>query len=126
MSRHGRTGDWLFAAEQTAAFDRRNLTLAGHFKSYAPAQLTFFTTPIQHSEKPEDHALTPRILDAMGEGDSGLPVQSMKDHKAVVDRFGRYPHRNHLLGRTSTPEEQAWLDDYDNLPGWARSQMPKK
>jgi uncharacterized protein (DUF924 family) len=30
-------------------------------------------------------------------------------HKAIIDRFGRYPHRNKILGRTSTPEELAFL-----------------
>ncbi len=32
-------------------------------------------------------------------------------HKAIIDRFGRYPHRNALLGRTSTPEELAFLKE---------------
>jgi uncharacterized protein (DUF924 family) len=30
-------------------------------------------------------------------------------HKAIIDRFGRYPHRNAILGRVSTPEEEAFL-----------------
>jgi uncharacterized protein (DUF924 family) len=30
-------------------------------------------------------------------------------HKAIIDRFGRYPHRNHILGRSSTPEEEVFL-----------------
>jgi uncharacterized protein (DUF924 family) len=30
-------------------------------------------------------------------------------HKAIIDRFGRYPHRNRILGRASTPEEAAFL-----------------
>ena len=32
-------------------------------------------------------------------------------HKAIIDRFGRYPHRNAMLGRTSTPEELAFLNE---------------
>ena len=32
-------------------------------------------------------------------------------HKAIIDRFGRYPHRNAVLGRTSTPEELAFLNE---------------
>jgi uncharacterized protein (DUF924 family) len=31
-------------------------------------------------------------------------------HKAIVDRFGRYPHRNRVLGRASTPDELAFLE----------------
>ena len=32
------------------------------------------------------------------------------EHLQVIERFGRFPHRNRALGRESTPEEQAWLD----------------
>ncbi len=32
-------------------------------------------------------------------------------HKAIIDRFGRYPHRNAILGRRSTPEELAFLNE---------------
>ena len=32
-------------------------------------------------------------------------------HKAIIDRFGRYPHRSAVLGRTSTPEELAFLSE---------------
>lgn len=32
-------------------------------------------------------------------------------HKAIIDRFGRYPHRNEVLGRTSTPEALAFLSE---------------
>jgi len=46
----------------------------------------------------------------------------LDDHRSVIDKFGRYPHRNDKLGRETTPEEQAWLDDKENLPGWAKSQ----
>jgi uncharacterized protein (DUF924 family) len=40
-------------------------------------------------------------------------------HRQVVSHFGHYPQRNKQYGRDSTPEEQAWLDDIDNLPLWA-------
>jgi uncharacterized protein (DUF924 family) len=42
---------------------------------------------------------------------NGLPdnLDFARRHKAIVDRFGRYPHRNAILGRASTPEEIAFL-----------------
>jgi uncharacterized protein (DUF924 family) len=43
-----------------------------------------------------------------------------KEHDAVVVRFGRFPHRNAARGRTTTPEEAAWLAG--PIPGWAKSQ----
>ena len=45
-------------------------------------------------------------------------VQAGKDHREVVRRFGRFPHRNALLGRTSTPDERAWLEV--NRGGWGQ------
>jgi hypothetical protein len=38
----------------------------------------------------------------------------------------RYPHRNALYGRANTVAEQAWLDNYDELPQFAKSQLPPK
>ena len=45
------------------------------------------------------------------EQDSGdaAPLEWAEKHAAVVRRFGRYPHRNEILGRASTPEELAFL-----------------
>jgi uncharacterized protein (DUF924 family) len=37
------------------------------------------------------------------------------DHKAVIDRFGRYPHRNKILDRKNTPEEVEFMKDHQ---GW--------
>lgn len=37
-----------------------------------------------------------------------------KKHKVIIDRFGRYPHRNHILGRESTPEELDFLKEPDS------------
>ena len=53
-------------------------------------------------------------------------VEFSQDHYEVLKRFGRYPHRNEQKGREATAEEVEWLNDYDNLPGWAKSQLPKK
>ena len=45
----------------------------------------------------------------------------MKQHGDVIKKFGRYPHRNELFGRVTTPEEKAWLMD-PKRPHWAKSQ----
>ncbi len=98
-----------------------------------PPYASFLSTPLMHTEDNSNLQLASQILDMSLERfqDSLDPdVAStfvfqkgfVNDHRAVIDRFGRYPHRNSKLGRVSTPEEQAWLDDVDNLPGWAKSQ----
>ena len=88
------------------------------------------TLPLMHSEYIEDHQLCLELIDDFGKKQSpGLPWDQKKgfllQHTAVLERFGRYPHRNGLKGRETTPEEEEWLSS-DDAPGWARSQLPKK
>jgi uncharacterized protein (DUF924 family) len=46
------------------------------------------------------------------------------EHYNVIKRFGRFPHRNELLGRESTQDEIDWLNSPE-CPGWAKSQQKK-
>jgi len=86
--------------------------------------------PYMHSERLEDHEEEGRLIEwGKSHDDESLFQDDWKglekyylDHKNVVDRFRRYPHRNKKLGRESTPEELEWLADTENLPGWAKSQ----
>jgi uncharacterized protein (DUF924 family) len=101
--------------------------LAGEF--YAP-HLSFMVVACMHSEMADDHALAMKLIEyakantpAHLSGWWKFQTQHELEHKTVVDRFGRYPHRNAAKGRTSTPEELEWLADKENLPGWAKSQM---
>jgi len=100
--------------------------LAGEFYPayYCPVTLAFM-----HSERIEDHDAAARLLEhAKATAPAHLrkhwdtQLQYEHDHRKVLDRFGRYPHRNKAKGRESTPEELEWLSDEDNLPGWAKSQ----
>lgn len=85
--------------------------------------------PLVHSEDLVLHTRTKEqfvgeyLNDCVEE--TGEPLELAKlfgansgEHKAVIDRFGRYPYRNNILGRENTPEETAWLEN----PGvsWAR------
>lgn len=99
-----------------------------------PPYVSFLVTPLMHTEDSCNLQLASKILDLSQErfqdssidpdAANGFEFQKgfLNDHRAVLDRFGRYPHRNAKLGRVTTPEEQAWLDDVENLPGWAKSQ----
>jgi uncharacterized protein (DUF924 family) len=71
-----------------------------------PNQRIFLYMPFQHSENKEDQAHAIRLYTKLGKP---LNLDFALRHQAVVDRFGRFPHRNALLGRTSTEEEQAFL-----------------
>jgi uncharacterized protein (DUF924 family) len=68
----------------------------------------FFYLPFMHSE---DGADQERCLElARGYGDDEF-TRYAEQHAGIVRRFGRFPHRNAALGRTTTPDEQKFLDD---------------
>jgi len=67
----------------------------------------FFYLPFMHSEMLADQT---RCLDlARAYGDDEFMTYA-EHHADIVRRFGRFPHRNPILGRVTTPEEQAFLD----------------
>lgn len=71
-----------------------------------PAQKAFLYMPYMHSESPLIHEQAIRLFSQPG---LEYNLEFELKHKAVIDRFGRYPHRNALLGRESDPEELAFL-----------------
>ena len=60
------------------------------------------------SEDPADQVLCVDLMRSLGREDWTRYAEA---HKAIIDRFGRYPHRNAALGRPSTPEELAFLEE---------------
>ncbi len=75
-----------------------------------PEERSFLYMPYMHSESKRVHQVAEQLFRTNG-------IESNHDfelrHKAIIDRFGRYPHRNAILGRESTDEELAFLA----LPG---------
>ncbi|MDE0148959.1 MAG: DUF924 domain-containing protein [Rhodospirillaceae bacterium] len=71
----------------------------------------FFYLPLEHSEDAADQQ---RCVDLVRERcpDTDF-LQWAVAHKEVIDRFGRFPHRNAILGRPNTPEEEEYLNDPD-------------
>ena len=68
----------------------------------------FLYMPLQHSEHAEDQRLGVELVSALGDDEwTGFAMA----HKRIIDRFGRFPHRNAVLGRRSTAEETASLDE---------------
>jgi len=121
-----------FAFDRRGVEIRRGLLADRAHEEYDLVHWPFFLTPGEHSEELSDHRDNRVILNFASERHgAGHPAIVMlakhsDEHTEIVERFGRYPHRNALYGRESTPEEQAWLDDVDNLPPFAKSQLPPK
>lgn len=78
------------------------------FDAQAPAEMrNFFYLPFEHSEDLADQERSVAFNKAAGDAD-GLKWAEI--HADIIRRFGRFPHRNAVLGRVTTPEEQAFLD----------------
>lgn len=74
--------------------------------SLSTAQRSFLYLPFMHSESPLIQQESVRLYTELAEPRS---LDFAHRHRAIIDRFGRYPHRNEILGRVSTPEEVAFL-----------------
>ena len=67
----------------------------------------FFFLPFMHSEDPIDQE---RCVQLYREAESA-DLKYAEEHRDIIRRFGRFPHRNPILGRETTPEEQKFLDE---------------
>lgn len=67
----------------------------------------FFYLPFEHSESAEDQARAMGYFEALGDAEF---LKFAVLHRDIIARFGRFPHRNAVMGRVTTPEEQAYLD----------------
>lgn len=72
-------------------------------------QRPFVYMPLMHSEDLADQQECVRLCDARLEDDNTLKFAEI--HRDIIERFGRFPHRNKILGRQTLPEEKAFLDD---------------
>ena len=96
-----------FAADPIARELARRAIAQGFDRGLSPSERLFLYLPFEHSEDRADQALAVGLVEALG--DAGW-TRYAQAHKDIIDRFGRFPHRNAVLGRRSTPEELALLD----------------
>ncbi len=99
-----------FAGDAQALKLARRLAEAGDDRRLTPTQRIFAYLPFEHSEALADQDRSVALFESMRDAPE---MQSVIDfahrHRAVISRFGRFPHRNAILGRVSTPEEVAYL-----------------
>ncbi|MGE3756226.1 MAG: DUF924 family protein [Pseudobdellovibrionaceae bacterium] len=95
-----------FEADPLALILAQEAVRAGAAAQLSTNEKSFLYMPFMHSESKEIHKKAVILFSEKGlEGGYKYELA----HKAIVDRFGRYPHRNHILGRESTPEEIEFL-----------------
>ncbi len=99
-----------FATDALARATAREAIASGHHRATAPELRGFFYLPFQHSEDPDDHEFGLNLAEAL-EREGGDSARWARHHRDIIERFGRFPHRNAVLGRRNTLDEQAFLDD---------------
>jgi len=72
----------------------------------------FFYVPFEHSENLDDQEQGVQLYTDLGEESF---LKYMVEHRDIIARFGRFPHRNAVLGRESTAEEQEFLKTFDSF-----------
>jgi uncharacterized protein (DUF924 family) len=84
--------------------------IRGDDLGFLPVQLQFLYMPLEHSEDAGDQEKAVELMRSLEafEATRGISEWAVK-HRDVIARFGRFPHRNEILGRTSTPEELEFL-----------------
>ena len=97
-----------FAQDSLALVLAQELLAGGHDQRLSAHQRSFAYMPYMHSESLQIHAQASMLFAQPGL-ESNLDFELR--HKAIIERFGRYPHRNLILGRHSTAEELAFLTE---------------
>jgi uncharacterized protein (DUF924 family) len=92
-----------FAADGLAREAAR--ALLPRLGEFSPEERLFACLPFEHSESLEDQGLSCELIGPLG---SEL-LRYAHRHREIIERFGRFPHRNAALGRASTPEEVEFL-----------------
>jgi uncharacterized protein (DUF924 family) len=96
----------MYATDALARTAADAAIAAGHDRAVEPALQAFFYLPFEHSEDSADQDRSVALFRRLGP--PHLP--HAERHRDIVRRFGRFPHRNPLLGRVTTEEEQRYLD----------------
>lgn len=97
----------MYAGDRQARQVAAAALAAGHDHSIDPELRIFFYLPLMHSEELADQERCLSLCRTL-EGDY---LRYAQEHRDIIARFGRFPHRNAILGRICTPEEQRFLDD---------------
>jgi len=100
----------MFATDPLALATARVAIAARFDRQVPPVQRWFFYLPFEHSEAFDDQQRSLELFDSLRDDpDSASVIAYARRHHDVIARFGRFPHRNPILGRASTPAEAEFL-----------------
>lgn len=97
-----------FASDKVARRVAQQVIDLGLDASMDSEERYFVYLPFEHSEDREHQALAVRLIEQLGNDNW---TSYARARRLIIDRFGRFPHRNIILGRTSSQDEQAFLNE---------------
>jgi uncharacterized protein (DUF924 family) len=107
-----------FATDELALSVAKHAVETGIDRELFPVQKWFVYLPFEHSERLEDQLESVKLFETLAsDPDSQIAIESARTHYELIKTFGRFPHRNQILGRVSTPTELEFLDRPDAFHG---------
>ena len=103
-----------FASEAKSRDVARHAIDHGYDKQIDAGRVAFLYMPFMHSENLADQDLSVQLFAAAGLENN---LRFAQHHREIVRRFGRFPHRNAILGRVSTPQELEYLGTKEAFKG---------
>jgi uncharacterized protein (DUF924 family) len=112
-----------FATDDKAVAVAERAVSRGFDHGLSSSYKTFLYMPFMHSERLADQLRAVALFDSAGLSE---PRDYAKDHLSIIRRFGRFPHRNAILGRSSTPAELEFLAQHDEHYGQRAEEAPDR
>lgn len=107
-----------FAADPVALASAKQLEASPLNKELITVEKLFAYLPFEHSEQIDDQMKSVALCEAIDDHEQKAEwIEFAVLHRDIVAKFGRFPHRNAILDRDSTPEETAWLESSDQRFG---------
>jgi uncharacterized protein (DUF924 family) len=99
-----------FATDWEALSAAHHAVAQGYDRELMPVQRWFIYCPFEHSENLDHQLKCVQLFQQLSDSpESAGAIEYAIRHLEVIERFGRFPHRNEILGRASTPEEKDFL-----------------
>ena len=107
-----------FASDHLALVNAKKLLNSPAHDALMTVEKMFAYLPFEHSENIDDQEKSVALFQAIDpHDDKDEWIDFAIQHRDIIQRFGRFPHRNPIIGRQSTPEEERWLEESDQRFG---------
>ena len=105
----------MYAADELALAAARHAVEHAYDRELSPYERLFLYLPFEHSEDLEDQRRSVELFRGLAAemGSEDLLAYAVR-HEEIIERFGRFPHRNEILGRATSPEEAEFLEGPDS------------